>query len=92
MKIPRMAGWIALTVMLLFGIWYFAPQQLQVVMYKTCLVTFAAVIAYFVDRSLYARLSDRLQGGIPRDVLSASRIVARSLVFLGVVLGMTLGV
>lgn len=92
LKIPRMFGWSLLTLVLLLAVWQVAPQQLQVVMYKVVLVTLATVVAYWIDKSLFVRLRDKLDAGMDRDIVSAARVVSRSIVFLAVVLGMTLGV
>jgi hypothetical protein len=87
-----MSGWTLVTVVLIGAIAYIAPQQLQVVTYKTLLLTLAVVLAYHADRALYARVRDRLGEDMPRDVFSAARLLTRAIVFLAVVLGMMLGI
>ncbi len=89
-RLPRMWDWILLTVILFGLVAWIAPQQLQVVLYKTLLVSLAAVISYWVDNSLRANFVKKLIT-VPADVVVAAIVVSRSLIFLGCVLGMTLG-
>jgi hypothetical protein len=91
-QMPRMHGWIALSIGLLALVYVTAPQQLTVVLYKSALLAIAAVATYWVDRSLFARLSDRLIKGMRRDAVSAARVVARGMIFLGCAIGITLGI
>lgn len=51
--VPRLSGWAVITVLLLVAVWLLAPQQLPVSLYKLSLVTLAAVIGYWLDRSLF---------------------------------------
>lgn len=53
MKIPRMTDWLLFTLLLLAIIWWAAPQQLTVSIYKLSLITMAAVAGYWIDRSLF---------------------------------------
>ncbi len=89
-KLPRMWDWVLLTVILFGLVAWIAPQQLQVVLYKTLLVSLAAVISYWVDNSLRANFVKKLTS-VPADIVVAAIVVSRSLIFLGCVLGMTLG-
>lgn len=89
---PRMPGWYLTLVMLVIVIWLVSPQQLPVVMYKVLLVALAVVLSYIADRSMFSRVSDRIDAQMPRDIFSASRILARALVFVAVMLGVTLGI
>jgi hypothetical protein len=90
--VPRLPGWYIAAALLVVGIWWISPQQLPVVAYKTLLVALAVVLSYIADRSMFARVTDRLQGKMRRDVFSASRVLARAFVFLAVMIGMTLGI
>lgn len=87
-----MWDWAIGTAILMVVIWNIAPQQIQVIIYKISLVALAACMAYWIDRSMYQRLTDRLDVHIPRDWFGAMRMLSRALVFLGVVLGLTLAV
>lgn len=90
-KIPRMTDWTIVTVFLVGVIWWVSPQQLPVVAYKTAQLTLAIVISYHADRAIFARVRDRLGPDMPRDSFAAARLIARALIFLGCVLGLTLG-
>jgi hypothetical protein len=50
---PRMSGWLAVVVLLLIAVWLIAPHQVPVSLYKLSLVTLAAVVGYWLDRSLF---------------------------------------
>lgn len=53
LKPPRLSGWLLITLVLLACVWAIAPQQLPVSLYKLSLVTLAAVVGYWLDRSLF---------------------------------------
>lgn len=90
-RVPRMSGWTLVTVALVLLIWYVAPQQLSVVAYKAALLTLAVVLSYHADRAIFKRVRDRLGPDMPRDAFAAARLISRALIFLGCVLGLTLG-
>lgn len=50
---PRLWGWLLITLVLLACVWAIAPQQLPVSLYKLSLVTLAAVVGYWIDRSIF---------------------------------------
>lgn len=52
-KIPRLAGWLVIALVLLAAVWAVAPQQLPVSLYKLSLVALAAVVGYWIDRSIF---------------------------------------
>lgn len=52
-RLPRLSGWFLITVLLLVSVWAIAPQQLPVSLYKLSLVSMAAVVGYWLDRSLF---------------------------------------
>lgn len=87
----RVGGWVLTTALLLVGIYYLAPQQLEVIGYKAALVTLAATLAYMIDRTLYANMSGT-PTMTPGDVLSAARTLSRAIVLLAIVLGLTGGI
>lgn len=92
--LPRMWDLILVTLIAGFIVWRVAPQQIEVILYKFSLVTLAACVSYWIDRSLYLLLLDRgmVNMNLTRDLFGAARLVSRALIFLGVVLGLTLGV
>lgn len=49
----RMAGWLFISLALTVFIAVTAPQQLPVSIYKLSLITSAAWVAYWIDRSLF---------------------------------------
>ncbi|HFL4197864.1 TPA: putative holin, partial [Escherichia coli] len=54
-KKPRLSGWLLTSVLLLGTIALVSPQQLPVVIYKLALITLAAVLGYWLDRSLFPK-------------------------------------
>lgn len=52
-RLPRLSGWILITGLLLVSVWAIAPHQLPVSLYKLSLVSMAAVVGYWLDRSLF---------------------------------------
>lgn len=104
LPIPRLAFWLLVSVVLLAGIALISPQQLPVVLYKIALVTIAAVLAYWLDRTLfpYARphlefqWANECQKHDPQTEASARlgaslATLRRALIVLACVLGLTLG-
>lgn len=49
----RMTDWLLAAIVLSFAVWWIAPQQLPVSIYKLSLVALAAVAGYWIDRSLF---------------------------------------
>lgn len=90
--IPRMWDWMLATIAAAGMVAGISPQQIQVVAYKVALITLALVLAYWADRSLFRRADERIDGVMPRDILSAARLLSRALIVLAVVLGVTLGI
>lgn len=85
-KMPRMWDWWLTSVVLVALIYWIAPQQLPVMAYKMVLVSIAAVLAYWIDRSLFKRaaaVDSAADGWV---------MLRRALVFLGCVLGLSLGI
>ena len=87
---PRKWQWYIVTAALMVAIYFVAPQQLSVVTYKVLLVSLAGVLALTIDRSLYKRWGPLIDG-MERSNVGAARVLARALVFLAVVLGVSLG-
>lgn len=56
----RMAGWLYVSLLFAFAVVAIAPYQLPVTLYKLSLITVAAWLGYWLDRSLfpYARPGD----------------------------------
>lgn len=52
---PRLGGWLLTALLLFVVIGCVSPQQLPVVIYKLALITLAAVLGYWLDRSLFPK-------------------------------------
>ncbi|HAT1684398.1 TPA: hypothetical protein I8Y21_005183 [Klebsiella oxytoca] len=52
---PRLWGWLVAAVVLFLVIAVVSPQQLPVVVYKLSLISLAAVLGYWLDRSLFPK-------------------------------------
>lgn len=90
-KLPRMADWILITVILTALVYVLSPQQLPVSLYKLSLITTAAVVGYWIDRSLfpYARPDDtRLTDARERSAAMLRRAIIVGCAMLAVSLGM----
>lgn len=64
-RTPRMVGWLLAALLLIISIALIAPQQLPVALYKLSLISLAAVVAYWLDRSLFPYA--RPDGYLERD-------------------------
>lgn len=80
---------------------FISPAQAPVVLFKACLVTFAAVLAYWIDKVLNPQidmedLSEALENGDIGDKDNAVKLaqavmIRRALITVAVVLGVCLG-
>ncbi|EBD3217976.1 hypothetical protein DXM62_13280 [Salmonella enterica] len=52
---PRLWGWLLAAVVMFLVIAVVSPQQLPVVVYKLSLISLAAVLGYWLDRSLFPK-------------------------------------
>ena len=91
-RIPRMTDWLLITLALLAAIAVLSPQQLPVSLYKLSLITMAAVVGYWIDRSLfpYARPDDAVL--IPSHTLQAAAQLRRAIIVGCAMLAVSLGV
>lgn len=53
LRIPRMADWLLASVLLAALVFFIAPHQLPVSLYKLSLVAMAGVAGYWIDRSMF---------------------------------------
>ena len=99
-RVPRMSGWLLLALSLSALVWALAPQQLPVSVYKLSLIALAAVVGYWVDRSLfpYARPDAFVPDahgctGASRAqvLLMAAAMLRRALIVAACMLGVSLG-
>lgn len=68
-RLPRLSGWLLVTLALMLAVLLIAPHQLPVSLYKLSLVSLAGVVGYWLDRSLfpYARPDVFLVLGVAGD-------------------------
>ena len=85
-----MTDWLLVTLVLLAAIAVLSPQQLPVSLYKLSLITMAAVVGYWIDRSLfpYAR-PDNLSLATS---LQAASMLRRAIIVGCAMLAVSLGV
>lgn len=86
---------------LLVAALFISPAQAPVVLFKACLVTFAAVLAYWIDKLMQPQvdmgdLADAMKSGDIGDrdnavKLAQAVMIRRALITLAVVLGVCLG-
>lgn len=93
----RMFEWFVVSLVLLIAIWFTAPQQLGVSLYKLSLITTAAWIGYWIDRSLfpYAR-PDQVEGDSALDsragnILASASMIRRAIIVGAAMLAASLG-
>lgn len=86
-QLPRLYGWALFTALLLLVVWYLAPHQIPVVLYKITLVTLGVVIAYWLDRALFPGMRPHLLVGW----FAVAAGIRRALIVIACVLGLTLG-
>lgn len=86
----RFGGWWLLAIVAIIIVSFRAPQQLEVLVYKILQAALAVGLAYMADRSLFKN-APGIDLNYDRDSVSASRIIARSVVFLAVVIGICVG-
>lgn len=87
-RTPRMTMWTVITLCLLAVLAFIRPEQLQVVLYKSFLVTLGAVMAYWLDRALFPNARPTECAEI---VLVGVAMMRRALIVLAVIIGLTMG-
>ncbi|ASY76792.1 MULTISPECIES: putative holin [Pectobacterium] len=104
-KKPRLTGWIVTSALLFAVIGLISPQQLPVTVYKLSLISLAAVLGYWLDRSLFPKARPGLfleQGDEPvprgrfpvRDghhTVFAASMLRRALIVSAVCIGVAMG-
>lgn len=93
MKLPRLWGFYLATIALIGVVAVLSPQQLPVSVYKLSLITLAALVGYWLDRSLfpYAR-PDSFTHSHVNDVRYAAAMIRRAIVVGSCILGVSIGV
>lgn len=91
MKNVRMLDWWVISCLLTGIIYLVAPHQLPVTLYKLSLISVAAVVGYWIDRSQfpYARPDIFEVGG--RDTAFAAAQLRRAIIVAACIIGVALG-
>lgn len=87
----RFGGWWILLVFPLLAVLVTAPQQGPVILYKLSQLSLGVLLAYAADRMLFRNAPD-IDPEMPRDAVSAARLIGRAVVALGIIVGITLGI
>lgn len=87
----RWGGWWISAVVLIAVIGFVADQQLPILMFKIAQVCVGLLMAYVADRTLFSNAQD-IDHGMPRDILSGCRLLARAIVAGFVIVGVTVGI
>jgi hypothetical protein len=87
----RFGAWWIISIVALFGVGWWAPQQASVLNYKLAQVTVGLLLAYWADRALFRNAPD-IDTGMPRDVVSAARLIARAILAFGIIHGLAVGI
>lgn len=94
LKKPRLVGWIMASWVLFFVIGIVSPQQIPVVIYKLSLISLAAVLGYWLDRSLFpfARPGHDIRH-VPEGMSNvfAAAMLRRALIVAAVCLSVAMG-
>jgi len=90
-KIPRMADWLLITLVLLAAIAVLSPQQLPVSLYKLSLITMAAVVGYWIDRSLFPYARPDNPQLLTAPVMQACAMLRRAIIVGCAMLAVSLG-
>jgi hypothetical protein len=87
----RFGGWWLGCLVLIGVIGLYANQQLPVLMFKAAQVCLGLMLAYVADRTLFSN-APNISCEMPTDMVGAARIVARAIVALAVIVGLTVGI
>jgi hypothetical protein len=90
-RLPRLLDWLLATCGLLALIWWLAPQNLPVIVYKLALVTLAGVVGYRLDRALfpYARPHEWMVDG--HHLIGGVCMLRRAIIVSAAMIGVTMG-
>lgn len=92
LRLPRLTCVTLITIALLLCIALVAPHQITLVLYKTALVTFGAVLGYWIDRALYPYDRPHTYAETGEDLMPRGlAMLRRALIVIACVLGLTLG-
>ena len=94
-KNSRMITWLAVSIPLIIIVAFLSPQKIDLLVYKSVLITFSAWLGYRIDRGLfpYAR-PDRLaeEPTVPdSDLAFSAAMLRRAIIVSACVLAMAIG-
>jgi len=87
-----MFDWLLATLVLTTLIYILAPQQLPVSLYKLSLIAMAAVVGYWIDRSLFPYARPNNPSIQPYDMIVAAAMLRRAIIVGCAMLAVSLGV
>jgi len=87
-----MFDWLLATLVLTTLIYILAPQQLPVSLYKLSLIAMAAVVGYWIDRSLFPYARPDNPSIQPYDMIVAAAMLRRAIIVGCAMLAVSLGV
>ncbi|MCW2488895.1 putative holin [Candidatus Symbiopectobacterium sp. NZEC127] len=90
-RLKRLLGWQFMAVLLLVLIALVSPQQLTVVIYKISLITLAAVLGYWLDRSLFPKATPGQYLEHSPDLVFAAALIRRAIIVAAVCLAVAMG-
>jgi hypothetical protein len=90
-RVKRFGSWWLATLIGLIIISIIAGHQVGVLIYKVLQITLALGISYAADRSLF-RQTIGIDINLPDSPLGAARLIARAIVAMAIILGLTLGI
>lgn len=83
----RMVAWVYISIPLLLVVAILSPQKIGLFLYKANLVTFAAFLGYWIDRTAYPYARpDEVD-----NVMMPSAMIRRAIIMAACVLAMALG-
>lgn len=84
--------WLVWAIVMIVVAAQFSTAAVSNIPYKLAMVIFAVPLAYLADLALYTfSHSKHLTEDAPRDSVTTARIIARAVVYLATILGLTLG-
>lgn|SRR5512141_644295 len=84
---PDLWEWAVMAAAMVLLVTMKQPQQIPVIIFKAAQFCGAVYVAHLVDIRFFTVLDDE-----PRDVVRAAKELARAIVFLATVVGLTLGI
>ena|SRR5688572_4727165 len=89
--VKRWGGWWAGVVLLVGVVGFVASQQIPVLLFKVSQVCIGVGLAYWTDRTMFSNAPE-IHCDMPSDAIGAARLIARAIIVLGIVVGVTIGI